>query len=35
MDAEKVAFHLCLKPEQVQAALSYYKSYPAEIVQAL
>jgi uncharacterized protein (DUF433 family) len=35
MDAEKVASHLCLKPEQVQAAINYYKAYPAEIDQAL
>ena len=35
MDAEKVAAHLCLKPKQVQAAISYYQSYPAEIDQAL
>jgi uncharacterized protein (DUF433 family) len=35
MDAEKVAPHLCLKPEQVQAAINYYKMYSAEIDQAL
>jgi uncharacterized protein (DUF433 family) len=35
MDAEKVASHLCLKPEQVQAAINYYQSYPTEIDQAL
>ena len=35
MDAEAVASHLCLKPEQVQSAVSYYQSYPAEIDQAL
>jgi uncharacterized protein (DUF433 family) len=35
MNAEKAASHLCLKPEQVQAAISYYQSYPAEIDQAL
>ena len=31
----KVASHLCLKPEQVQSAIHYYKAYPAEIDQAL
>ena len=35
MDAEKVAFHLDLKPEQVKAALHYYESYPEEIDLAL
>lgn len=35
MDAEKVAYHLCLKPEQVIAALSYYQSYSEEVDQAL
>jgi uncharacterized protein (DUF433 family) len=35
MDAEKVAPHLCLKLEEVQAAINYYKAYPAEIDQAL
>ena len=35
MNAEKVASHLCLKPEQVQSAIHYYKAYPAEIDQAL
>lgn len=35
MDGQKVAHHLCLKPEQVQSALNYYKAYPSEIDQAL
>lgn len=35
MDTEKVASHLCLKPEQVQAAINYYQSYSAEIDQAI
>ena len=35
MDAGKVASHLCLKSEQVQSALNYYKAYPAEIDQAV
>ncbi len=35
MEAEKIAAHLCLKPEQALAALNYYKAYPAEIDQAL
>lgn len=35
MDAEKTASDLSLKPEQVQAAINYYQSYPAEIDQAL
>ena len=35
MDAEKVVPHLCLKLEEVQSALNYYKAYPAEIDQAL
>lgn len=35
MDAERVASHLCLRPEQVQAAINYYQSYTEEIGQAL
>ncbi len=35
MDAEKVARHLELKPEQVQAAYHYYEAYPEEIDRAL
>jgi hypothetical protein len=35
MDVEKIAFHLDLKPEQVQAGLHYYAAYPEEIDLAL
>lgn len=35
MDVQKVAQHLDLKPEQVQAGLHYYESYPEEIDRAL
>src|SRR5579871_5977644 len=35
MDVQQVASHLCLRPEEVQAALNYYKAYPAEIDEAL
>jgi hypothetical protein len=35
LDVGKTAEHLCLKPEQVQAALSYYEAYPEEIERAL
>ena len=35
MDAQKVAAHLDLKPEQAQSAFHYYAAYPQEIDQAL
>src|SRR5207237_4814729 len=35
MDAGRTAEHLGLRPEQVQAALNYYRAYPEEIDQAL
>jgi hypothetical protein len=35
MDVEKTAGHLCLRPDQVQAAFNYYEAYPEEIDQAL
>ena len=35
MDVDKIAYHLDLKPEQIQAALHYYENYPDEIDLAL
>ncbi|HZO91741.1 MAG TPA: hypothetical protein VFB38_25700 [Chthonomonadaceae bacterium] len=35
MDVEKTAAHLSLSPEQVQAALNYYETYPEEIEAAI